>query len=232
MLSVLPPAPGQLQLQRHHQLLPWLLILSSIFNAFAYTGGPFPLGPILGDRSIAYSGLGDIFVFLYFGLVATWMVPYLISLQQGSHAVELQFFPSQAIYGVQVGLLCTNILVVNNLRDRHTDVNAGKRTTAVRFGRGFSLIEYACCIATSYALVLVDAGCHHYHQRSHRDQETPQPMGMWRLLPLLSLPLAIREALEVFRKDGAALNQHVGGAAKVQTAFCLLLAVGIILSSP
>jgi len=203
----------------------WFLVLSSIFNAFAYTGGPFPLGYIgLGDFSIAYSGLGDVFVFLYFGLVATWMLPYLLTLQEGRSAADIgvvtpNWYPHQIIYGVQVGLLSTNILVVNNLRDRFTDVSANKRTTSVRFGRRFSLVEYLLCVVVSYALVFVDAYC----CRSGYN-------CMLRLLPLLSLPLAMKEAAAVLVTDGAALNRHVGGTAKVQLAFCVLLSLGLVLS--
>jgi 1,4-dihydroxy-2-naphthoate octaprenyltransferase len=191
----------------------WFLILSSIFNAFAYTGGPFPLGYVgLGEFSIAYSGLGDLFVFLYFGLVATLMLPYLLSLQPNNNKVDWQ---SQGIYGAQVGLLATNIIVVNNLRDRITDVAAHKMTTAVRFGRGFSILEYKFFVFLTYSLVLLD---------------TFRSNSVLRLLPLLSLPVAVGEARAVETTDGAALNKHVGGAAKVQVLFCILLSTALVLS--
>lgn len=190
----------------------WFAILTSIFNAFAYTGGPYPLGYLgLGDFSLAYTGLGDIFVFLYFGLVATWMLPYL----QSIHHRPVDWI-CQAIYGSQVGLLATTILIVNNMRDRSTDIQAKKMTTAVRFGRRFSLYQYKFCLRVAYALIIID------YVRSGRSRI--------RLLPLASYPLAKIEIKAVSAKDGSDLNPHVGGAAKTQLLFCLLLALALILS--
>jgi 1,4-dihydroxy-2-naphthoate octaprenyltransferase len=100
--------------------------------AVAYTGGPFPLG---------YHGLGDAFVFVFFGLVAV----------AGTWWVQARSLPAEALLaGAGVGALSTAILVVNNLRDLATDARAGKRTLAVRIGRGASAVEYT-------ALVLVGA---------------------------------------------------------------------------
>jgi 1,4-dihydroxy-2-naphthoate polyprenyltransferase len=190
----------------------WFLILSSVFNAFAYTGGPYPLGYIgLNRCSIAYAGLGDVFVFLYFGLVATYMVPYLLHrVEFGDNVADDKDRVLIAIYGVQVGLLATNIIVVNNLRDRHTDVLVGKRTTSVRFGKMFSLIQYVMCNALTYVLVVVAFVASGFQAIL--------------LLPLLSLVIAYNESLSVFTKSGKDLNAHVGGAAKVQLLFCILLA--------
>jgi 1,4-dihydroxy-2-naphthoate octaprenyltransferase len=208
--------------QLHNPFL-WFLILSSVFNAFAYTGGPYPLGYLgLENVSIAYYGLGDIFVFLYFGLTATLMLPYLVhvvSVSDGAVDVHLDW-PRLFLYSAQVGLLGTNIIVVNNLRDRHTDVSARKRTTSVRFGRSFSVTEYVTCLVMSYSLVLVDCFW----------LGTNDGWNVARLLPLLSLPLARREMMAVIQKDGAALNEHVGGTAKVQFLFCILLSLGLWLS--
>eukprot|EP00977_Amphora_coffeiformis_P012485 scaffold3077_cov162-Amphora_coffeaeformis.AAC.44 len=146
----------------------WFLILSSIFNAFAYTAGPYPLGYIGLDKwSIAYSGLGEVFVMLYFGYTGTLMLPYLLYCK-GIDIPWSECF----VYATAVGLLATNIIIVNNLRDRLTDVLVDKRTTAVRFGRQFM-----------------------------------------RLLPLLIIPIGIREARAVMTKEGESLNKHVGGAA-------------------
>jgi 1,4-dihydroxy-2-naphthoate octaprenyltransferase len=186
----------------------WFLVLSSIFNAFAYTGGPFPLGYIgLGSWSLAYSGLGDLFVLLYFGYVAILMLPYLLY-RQGQEVA----WPAQWRYGTQVGLLAVTILIVNNLRDRHTDQRVHKRTTAVRFGRRFSLVQYYFCILVSYLLVLVDAF---------------QANALGRLLPLLSLPLAARQLVAVGLTEGAALNPYVGGSAQTQLFFAILLACSL-----
>jgi 1,4-dihydroxy-2-naphthoate polyprenyltransferase len=193
----------------------WFIILSSIFNAFAYTAGPYPLGYIgLAHWSIAYSGLGDIFVLLYFGLVAVLMIPYLLSCQGGADKKTIDWF-QQVLYGTCVGLLATNILVVNNLRDRHTDVQANKLTTAVRFGRVFSLTEYVLCTLFSYTIIAIDAS---------------QAGSIWRLLPFLSIPLALKQGRAVFIKEGQALNEHVGGTAGVQLVFCVLLAIGLCMS--
>jgi len=102
-------------------------------------------------------------------------------------------------------------LAVNNLRDRHTDVAAGKRTTAVRFGRHFSLTQYVLNNLACSALVVCDFVRHDYDYLC--------------LLPLVCQPLVQRETTAVWGKDGAALNPHVGGAAKVQLAFCVLLSL-------
>jgi 1,4-dihydroxy-2-naphthoate polyprenyltransferase len=105
----------------------WLVAVgvASIVSAVAYTGGPFPLG---------YHGLGDLFVFIFFGLVAVGMTYYV-------QAGGFSFVVLQA--AVAIGLLTANILLVNNYRDVDTDRKAGKRTLVVRFGRGFALGQLA-----------------------------------------------------------------------------------------
>ena len=104
----------------------WLLFvgIASVLSGIAYTGGPYPLG---------YHGLGDLSVFLFFGIIAVMFTYYV---QAGTFTLD-SFFVSLA-----VGSLTTNVLVVNNLRDIETDRAAGKRTLAVRFGRKFSIIQY------------------------------------------------------------------------------------------
>ncbi len=111
--------------------------LASIACGLAYTGGPYPLG---------YNGLGDVFVFIFFGLVAV-MTTYFV--QAGTISTE------SWIVAVGIGALATNILVVNNYRDVETDAKAGKRTTAVRFGRRFARIQFGLAHAFATA-VLVD----------------------------------------------------------------------------
>ena len=194
------------------------VVITSIFNAFAYTGGPWPLGYIgLGNFSIGYSGLGDLFVFLYFGLVATLVPPFLYVSCIPTTKNELEpllwtVFP----YAIQVAVLATNIIVVNNLRDRHTDVAAQKRTLAVKFGARFCRTEYSIMVGIAYSLVFLDWYVHAF--------------AITRLLPLLSFPLAWKEVQAVYHKDGAKLNPHVGGSAKVQFLFCILLGVGLRVS--
>ena len=192
----------------------WFIILSSIFNAVAYTGGPFPLGYIgMGNVSIAYSGLGDIFCFIYFGLVATLVIPYL-SAYTGDFVDTLRLLKPCVGPALQVGFLATAIIVVNNLRDRHTDVGANKCTMAVRFGGTFCRVEYTVLVVLSFALVI-----YQYIQSNNRNP--------WPLLPFMSLPLAISEIKSIWTKDGADLNPHVGGTARLQLLFCILLRFGM-----
>lgn len=183
------------------------------------TGGPWPLGYIgLADLSIAYLGLGDLFVFLYFGLVATLMPPFLyVSGEETQNGALGKVLWEIVPYAVQVATLATNIIIVNNLRDRHTDINANKNTLAVRFGATFCRTEYSMMVAIAYLLVLWDWGSHSYSAS--------------RLLPLLSFRLARKELEAVYNKDGGLLNPHVGGTAKTQFLFCVLLSIGFRISS-
>jgi 1,4-dihydroxy-2-naphthoate octaprenyltransferase len=167
----------------------------SILSGYAYTGGPWPLG---------YHGLGDVFVLVFFGLVAVTGTAYL----------QVRTVPPAAwLAWVPVGCLCTNILVVNNLRDRITDARAGKRTLAVRIGVFGTRAEYAVLLALSFATppllwALGLAG--------------PRAMLAW-----LSLPAAIAPLRLVMRAEGAALNPALGLSARLQLLFCLLFAAGI-----
>ena len=148
----------------------------SLICAVAYTGGPFPL---------AYLGLGDIFVFAFFGLAAV----------VGTSFVQLLFVPPSAWFaGAAIGLLATAILVVNNLRDRETDAKANKRTLAVRFGARMARVEHMACFVLAYLLVTIAVFM----------QLAPP---LW-LLVWLSVPLAIIE-VRAGSKDGPALNEHL-----------------------
>ena len=196
----------------------WFVVLSSIVNAFLYTGGPYPFGRIIGNFSLAYAGLGDLFVLLYFGLAAVLMLPYLEYCNNDNTLDDTLLFNdwiSQLSWATATGLLATNIIVVNNLRDRHTDVCAKKRTTAVRFGKRFSLAEYLACEIFAYAICIMQA------------VRWNQP---WFLLPLASLPLAFQVTKGVFRLEGQALNPYVGGSAIVELTFCILLSTAIALA--
>ncbi|KAG7354065.1 UbiA prenyltransferase family-domain containing protein [Nitzschia inconspicua] len=212
-----------------HLAIMAFIVLSSIFNAFAYTGGPWPLGYLgLGNFSIGYIGLGDLFVFLYFGLVATLTLPYLyLTTTTTSSSGNLQdtlkkFLP----YAIQVAALATNIIVVNNLRDRHTDVLADKRTLAVRLGAAFCRREYLVNLIITYGIQLWMTV-----SPVRRTQSSSYYEAAVQLLPLLTVPLAMKEWKAICTKEGSALNAHVGGAAKVQFFFCILLAVSFRISS-
>jgi 1,4-dihydroxy-2-naphthoate octaprenyltransferase len=109
----------------------------SLVCAVAYTGGPFPL---------AYHGLGDVFVFVFFGLVAV----------AGTYWVQaLALAPDALLAGAGVGALSTAILVVNNLRDLDTDARVGKRTLAVRIGRAATALEYTLLLGVGIAAPLI-----------------------------------------------------------------------------
>jgi 1,4-dihydroxy-2-naphthoate octaprenyltransferase len=172
--------------------------IASILTALAYTGGPYPLG---------YNGLGDIFVFIFFGLVAVC----------GTAFVQLGFVPPLAVWcAVPVGALSTAILVVNNLRDRETDARVGKRTLAVRFGAKGAIVEYALLLALAYAVPLflaTGAG------------------GRFVLLPVLTLPLARRLARAIATESGRALNARLAGTAQLLLLFGLLFAAGLALDA-
>jgi 1,4-dihydroxy-2-naphthoate polyprenyltransferase len=168
---------------------------ASILSAIAYTGGPYPLG---------YHGLGDVFVFLFFGLVAVC----------GTAFVELGRVPGLALFcALPVGALATAILVVNNLRDRQTDELAGKRTLAVRFGRGFAITQYRALIAVSYLVPVA--------------LTLTRSAGPEVLLPVFSLPLALKIERKVASEEGRALNALLAATAKLLLIFGLLFALGL-----
>ncbi|MFZ5897465.1 MAG: 1,4-dihydroxy-2-naphthoate polyprenyltransferase [Myxococcota bacterium] len=173
--------------------------LLSIASALAYTGGPYPLG---------YHGLGDVFVFVFFGVVAVC----------GSGYVHARTIPELApLASLPMGALSTAILVVNNVRDRETDVRAGKRTLAVRFGRGGGLAEYIGLLVMAYAVPLwlfMSRGL--------------QPFV---LLPLVTAPIALRLARGVVREQGRALNPLLVGTARLLFLFGLLFALGLALAA-
>jgi 1,4-dihydroxy-2-naphthoate polyprenyltransferase len=169
--------------------------LASIAAGWAYTGGPWPFG---------YHGLGDLFVFVFFGLVAT----------VGTTYVQLHAVPTAAwVAAVPVGALATAILVVNNLRDIATDARAGKRTLAVRLGPDATRVEYVVLLvvacAAPFALL---------------------PFARpWVLLPLATLPLAAAPLRLVFRGRGAELNAALGATARFHLVYGALLALGLVL---
>jgi 1,4-dihydroxy-2-naphthoate octaprenyltransferase len=176
---------------------PWMAAVgfASVLCAVAYTGGPFPLG---------YHGLGDLFVFIFFGLVAVTMT-YFVQAGGVSGAVILAAVP--------IGLLTANILVVNNYRDMETDAAAGKRTLVVKFGRGFARGQYALSLLMAGLVPVL----------FWRDG-----FGLGSLLPLLLIPLGGR--LHRRLRSGPTPGELIallGDTAKLVAAYAVLFAIGI-----
>ena len=185
--------------------------LLAVVAALGYTGGPWPYG---------YRGLGEVFVFTFFGLVAVIGTAYL---QAGR--VETLFVAA----AVPVGALTTAILVVNNLRDIPTDRVAGKRTLAVMLGARAAQAEYALLLAVAYAvpvaLVVV------WLVTGTGPAGGPSSLAPLVLLPLLSLPRA-RPLLRVVRTFGEPreLNLALKGTARLALVFSLLFGLGLALA--
>ena len=180
----------------------WQLLLvggASILAGVLYTGGPKPYG---------YEGLGELFVFLFFGIVAV----------AGSYFVQVKHLDWKAFaLAVPVGLLASAILVVNNFRDIDSDRRAGKRTLAVRLGRDKTRTMFAVIVYVAFLLAPVTW--------------VFGPMKPWLLLPWLTLPLAAQIVREVRnRTDGPSLNQALAHTGMLQLAFCTLLSAGLLLS--
>ena len=168
----------------------------SIISGIIYTGGPFPIG---------YKGLGDLFVFIFFGLVAVC----------GTYYVQAGSVSAAAVWtSIPMGLLATAILVVNNLRDIDTDREAGKKTLAVRLGVRGTQMEYLLLLLGSYAVPLL--------------------MGLlgvaplWVLLVWLSKPLAVSLWRQIQYEKGRALNKALAGTARLELVYALLFSVGMI----
>ena len=180
----------------------WQLLLVggvSIVAGVLYTGGPRPYG---------YEGLGELFVFLFFGIVAV----------AGSFFVQTEELVWEAFaLAVPVGLLASAVLVVNNVRDLETDRRAGKRTLAVRLGRERTRGLYAAMVYGAFLL-------------------TPitwlfGPLDPWLLLPWLAIPLAAPIVRTVrSRTDGPSLNEALASTGQLELLFCILLSAGILLS--
>ena len=180
----------------------WQLLLvgaASILAGVAYTGGPRPYG---------YEGLGETFVFLFFGIVAV----------AGSYFVQVTSLEWEAFaLAVPVGLLAAAILVVNNVRDIDSDRRAGKRTLAVRMGRERTRALFATIVYLAFLLAPVTW--------------LVGPVQAWVLLPWLTLPLAVRLVQTVrSHADGPSLNQALAQTGMLQLAFCVLLSAGLLLS--
>jgi 1,4-dihydroxy-2-naphthoate polyprenyltransferase len=179
----------------------WLLLIG--FGAFiallGYSGGP---------RPYASEGLGEVFVFVFFGLIATL----------GSSYVQHRMLPATAwVAAVATGVLAVAILVVNNLRDVPTDAIAGKRTLAVRLGEARTRQLFVSAIAIGVALAVVG--------------EPLAAQSAWPLLAVIAVPLA-REPVNAVRGGGVgrALIPALGGTGKLELAVAVLLAAGLLLA--
>ena len=176
----------------------WPLVvigLCSLAAGYAYTGGPFPL---------AYNGLGDVFVLVFFGFVAV----------SGTYFVQAHTVTALTLLAaLPVGLLGVALLAVNNTRDQKTDAAAGKKTLVVRFGIGFGKAEYVACVILS-ALVPLGLWL--------GGLTGPLVMVSWAALPLTVPPLRV-----LFTQTGAALNTALAATARLQLIFGLLFALGL-----
>ncbi len=180
----------------------WLLLVigaASILAGVLYTGGPRPYG---------YEGLGEVFVFLFFGVVAV----------AGSYFVEVKHLDWEAFaLSVPVGLLAAAILIVNNVRDIDSDRRASKRTLAVRLGRGRTRVMFAAVIALAFVLALATWAF--------------GPLTAWVALCWLAIPLAVSLVrLVATHTDGPSLNEALARSGMLQLAFCVLLSAGLVLS--
>jgi 1,4-dihydroxy-2-naphthoate octaprenyltransferase len=185
--------------------------LSSIAAGILYTGGPYPYG---------YRGLGDLFVFVYFGVVAVTGTYYV----QAVTAAGVGLFPtwmppgtvplSAVVASLPAAGLSTAILVVNNIRDRETDAQAGKQTLAVLLGYRWSRVEFLALVGMAYVVPVVFA--------------VDPAYGLPALAPLASLPLAAAVSRTVLTStDGGALNPALERVGQTLFAHSLLFTAGL-----
>jgi 1,4-dihydroxy-2-naphthoate octaprenyltransferase len=175
---------------------PGLIVIgvASIACGVAYTGGPFPLG---------YNGLGDLFVFVFFGLVAVGATFFV---QTGEVTVNA------ILAAIPIGLLAANILVVNNYRDVETDRAAGKRTLVVRFGRGAARAQFDASLVVALGMPFV------FWARG---------FSPWVLAPLLLAPVAWRQARRLrVSETPAELIALLGDTGKLVAGYAVLLSGG------
>ena len=172
--------------------------LASMAGVIGYSGGPYP---------IASHGLGDLFVFIFFGPVAVCGTYYVQALTLTGTVV---------IWSTPPGLLIAAILVVNNLRDRDTDREAGKQTLAVMIGPRYTRIEYTLLVLSAYSfpVAMLATGV-----------SSPAI-----LLPFLTLPLGWHCIRKIYQENGKALNTRLGTTALLSLWFSLLLSIGIAVS--
>ena len=169
----------------------------SILAGLAYTAGPFPL---------AYNGLGDIFVFMFFGIVGTVGTYYL-------HTRDLNLVSFVA--SVPVGALITNILVVNNYRDIEEDKAAGKYTLAVKFGKTFSRYQFISLTIISFLVPAVLFIFFNY--------------SILIFLPYLTFPAAYKIIVMLYKLNGMELNKTLELTARLSALFGILFSIGLAL---
>ena len=171
--------------------------IASIIAGIAYTGGPYPLG---------YNGFGELFVFLFFGIIA---VPGTYFLQAGT-------FTYLSIWlGSCMGMLSAAILVVNNIRDIDTDKVTGKKTLAVYFGILFSYIEFIVLIICPYLILL--------YLIINKD------LASSICIVFLSLPIGLKLIFELITNTGIKLNTVLSSTAKLLFIFSLLCSIGLVI---
>jgi 1,4-dihydroxy-2-naphthoate octaprenyltransferase len=186
---------------------PLMLVLgaAAVVGLLAYTGGPWPYG---------YKGLGEVFVFAFFGLMATGVTAYLQS---------LRFEWAYVLAACPIGALVTGILIVNNLRDIPTDRAAGKRTLAVIFGEWFAKAEFYAMLALAAAVpaAMLMAGM-------------ARPAVLVALAALLMAPPLVREVAAVHEAphwepgpDRGRLNRVLKGTARMSLLYGVLFAIGL-----
>lgn len=179
----------------------WVVLVGAlaILSAVAYTAGPYPLG---------YHGLGEVFVFIFFGVVAV----------VGTYFVQARAFSWISLWmSIPIGLIIVGILVVNNLRDVEADRTAGKNTLAVKFGLRFAKTEYAFCVLFPYLLVIILI--------------LVGNLNWIALFVFISLPFSIRTLKIVRTQTGKPLNKALGNTGLVAFYFSFLFLVANILSS-
>jgi 1,4-dihydroxy-2-naphthoate octaprenyltransferase len=174
----------------------WIGIIS-IIAGIIYTAGPFPL---------AYNGLGDLFVFAFFGVVGTMGTFYL-------HTQE--FTVVSFLVSLPVGALTTNILIVNNYRDIEEDKAAGKNTLAVYLGKNFTRWEFIILLLLSYAVSLILFLNFDY--------------SYWIFLPYITIPFTILLIRMLFKLKGESLNKTLELTSKFAGVYGLLFSAGLVL---
>lgn len=173
---------------------------ASIAAGIAYTGGPYPL---------AYHGLAEPFVFLFFGVAAVVGTTYVQTLSTP---------PLAWAAALPMGFLATAILAVNNVRDLATDQRAGKGTLAVRLGPLGARVEYGALLAGAFLTPPV--------------MVWGELVSPWALLPLLAAPWGVILAIRVFRLQGRPLNRVLAATGQLELLFAALFAAGLLLGSP